>query len=242
MELWPERRRKRRQPGSGSTGWGPWADEPAPGDDADVRRTAAERAGGHVLIVANRTAATPTLLYEVERRARERSCRFTLLIPNVTDRSMADWTLDSARELLERVARRPVAGLVGGEDPFESIQQAVREHDFDEILISTLPQRMSKWLRQDLPRRVERLGVPVTVVTPVKQRLRDYQGPLSPGDRALAASLGRARRAIRTAPRAATPQTGDASGVTGWSRKAAGPRSVRRPTSQTQRSISAGSR
>ena len=181
MDLWPERRRKQRKEGAASKGWGPWADEPAPGEDANVRRAGAEGSGGHVLLVANRTAATPTLLDEVERRARTGSCRFTLLIPNVTDRDTADWTLDSARELLERVAGAPVEGLVGGEDAFESIQQAVQTHDFDEILISTLPQRMSKWLRQDLPRRVERLGVPVTVVTPVKPRLRDYQGPLSPG-------------------------------------------------------------
>jgi hypothetical protein len=181
MELWPERQRKRRTSGSGSAGWGPWADEPAPGEDADVQRSGAERAGGHVLVVANRTAATPTLLEEIERRARAGTCRFTLLIPDVTDRKAADWTLDSARQLIERIAGEHVEGLVGGPDPFASIRQAVREHDFDEILISTLPRRFSKWLGHDLPRRAERLGLPVTVVTPVKQRLRDYQGPLSPG-------------------------------------------------------------
>ena len=139
MELWPERRRKQRKQGSGSKGWGPWSDEAAPGEDADVRRAGADGSGGHVLLVANRTAATPTLLDEVERRARTGSCRFTLLIPNVTDRETADWTLDSARELLERVAGGPVEGLVGGEDAFESVQQAVQAQDFDEILISTLP-------------------------------------------------------------------------------------------------------
>jgi hypothetical protein len=132
-------------------------------------------APGHVLVVANGTAATPTLLDEVERRARAGSCRFALLIPDMISRNAADWTLDAALPLLERVAGGPVEGLVGGPDPFKSIQQAA--HDFDEILISTLARRTSQWLGRDLPRRVERLGLPVTVVTPVEERLRDYRGP-----------------------------------------------------------------
>jgi hypothetical protein len=118
------------------------------------------------------------LLDEVRRRTQSGKCRFALLIPDAKDRKAADWTLDSALPLLERAAGAPVQSLVGGDEPFESVRQAVQEHHFDEILISTLPQRRSKWLGQDLPRRVERLGLPVTMVRPVKERLRDYQGPL----------------------------------------------------------------
>jgi hypothetical protein len=86
------------------------------------------------------------------------------LIPDVADRKAADWTLETALPLMQRATRGSVEGLVGGAEPFESVQNAVRQGDFDEIIISTLPRRMSKWLRRDLIRRVEGLGLPVTAV------------------------------------------------------------------------------
>jgi hypothetical protein len=124
-----------------------------------------------VLVVANRTAATPRLLEAIRRRAGDGPCEFALLIPDVTDRRAADWTLETALPLMRRSARGKVEGLVGGPDPFQSVQDAVSQGSFDEIIISTLPRRVSKWLRRDLIRRVEGLGLPVTAIVPAAGKL-----------------------------------------------------------------------
>jgi hypothetical protein len=118
------------------------------------------------LIVANRTASTPRLLEEVARRAKSQPTEFTLLIPDVRTRKAADWTLDAAIPLLQRAAGGPVGHLVGGPDALTAIQDAVRDHDFEDIVISTLPKQTSKWLRRDLIHQVEKLGLPVTAVVP----------------------------------------------------------------------------
>jgi hypothetical protein len=121
-----------------------------------------------ILIVAHRTAATPPLLEEVRRRASEGPCRFTLLVPRPLwdpDTEESAITLELAIPLLEDAAGGRVEGIVGDSDPFHAVSAALAQASYDEVIISTLPARVSHWLHIDLPARVQRLGVPVTVVT-----------------------------------------------------------------------------
>ena len=121
-----------------------------------------------VLVVAHRTAATPRLLEAVRARARQSPCAFTLLVPRPywdPDTEEAAATLELAIPLLDEAAGDHVEGIVGDSDPFVAVQQTLIRGRFDEVIISTLPERVSHWLRRDLPTRVRALGLPVTVVT-----------------------------------------------------------------------------
>ncbi len=122
----------------------------------------------NVLIVAYRTAATPPLIEQVRTRAAAGPCRFTLLVPRPlwdADTEESAITLELAIPLLEEAAGGRVGGIVGDNDPFHAVSGALADGTYDEVIISTLPARVSHWLHIDLPARVQRLGLPVTVVT-----------------------------------------------------------------------------
>ena len=121
-----------------------------------------------ILIVANRTAATPALIDAVRKRASEGPCRFTLLVPRTfwdADTEESAITLELAIPLLEEAAGSHVDGLIGDTDPFVAVSAALEQAEYDEIIVSTLPARVSHWLHLDLPARVQRLGLPLTVIT-----------------------------------------------------------------------------
>jgi hypothetical protein len=129
-----------------------------------------------VLIVANRTAATPTLFDRVRARADEGPCEFTLLVPDLhrdadPDSREGGIILELAVPLLEQASGEHVDGVVGGPDPEAAVRALLAERDVDEILVSTLPPRVSRWLRMDLPGRLAALGKPVSVIrTPAAAR------------------------------------------------------------------------
>jgi hypothetical protein len=130
-----------------------------------------------VLIVANSHVRDTHTAGRGRRLSAERRSSFELLIPDAPKSEHTDWTFELALPLLERAAGGPVVGLTGEQDPVEAIRRVLAEQPYDEVLISTLPKRVSKWLRRDLPRRIEGLGLPVRVITPDQERLRDQPSP-----------------------------------------------------------------
>jgi len=72
------------------------------------------------------------------------------------------------REALTRLRQldADAAGEVGVADPLEAIGVVLHRHEFDEVILSTLPERRSRWLAMDLPSRIQRTyKLPVTQVT-----------------------------------------------------------------------------
>ena len=73
-------------------------------------------------------------------------------------------TIEHARPLLAEAAGGPVLAIVGSHDPLAAVEDALNAGRHDEVIISTLPRRLSRWLHVDLPRKVAGLGLPVETV------------------------------------------------------------------------------
>lgn len=131
-----------------------------------------------VLVVAYKTAATQPLLEAVRERAERGKATFTLLVPNpapglhkVVDPEdqgggEAQAVIEQAVPMLSEAAGAPVEGIVGSTDPIAAVEDALNLRGFDEVIVSTLPSKLSHWLRLDLPSKVTGMGLPVTTVTP----------------------------------------------------------------------------
>ena len=119
-----------------------------------------------LLVVANRTESTPRLLDEIERRARD-GCDIKLMVPPERHPDAPDWSHEVALELVERSAHgRPVVLIDCGADAAATIGELVEKRECDEILLSTPPEHHPHWHRHSLPKRIQALGIPVTVFPP----------------------------------------------------------------------------
>jgi uncharacterized membrane-anchored protein len=134
-----------------------------------------------VLIVANKTAATPALIDAVRARAMAEPARFSLLVPNpdhlVFDRvsrdiHLGEQVLALALPLLEEAAGGEIEGRVANSpNTYDDIVEELNGRKYDEIILSTLPDHVSHWLHLDLPRRIAKLGYSVTTVTAAHERV-----------------------------------------------------------------------
>ncbi len=77
--------------------------------------------------------------------------------------------LDHALPLLSEAAGSEVQGMIGDADPSAAIQDAINLRGFDEVIISTLSPKLSRWLHLDLPSKISGLGLPVRTVTPAEE-------------------------------------------------------------------------
>jgi hypothetical protein len=133
-----------------------------------------------VLVVAHQTAATAGLLEAVRERAQRGPARFHLVVPRMphgmhklvdpqdTGQDDAQHVLDEALPKLSDAAGSEVTGNLGDAEPLMAIQDAINLGHFDEIIISTLPKRVSRWLKLDLVSKTKGLGLPVTHVEAVE--------------------------------------------------------------------------
>jgi hypothetical protein len=135
-----------------------------------------------VLVVANRTAECPELLEALRARAIQGPCEFTLLVPS-TPHGIA-WAADMHAGGSEAEGHREAfleelrdegldvsAAKVGDPDPLAAVQDECNFNRYDEVIVSTLPLHVSKWLRIDLPRKVKAAtGLPVRHVVGSEQK------------------------------------------------------------------------
>ena len=141
------------------------------------RSPAAESApeAARVLVVANKTSATPALVNAVRERAAAGPAEFVMLVPNPAhlafdrtspDLRVGDVVLEHALPLLEEVAGTEIEGRVAtSPNAYDDIVQELDSGGYDEIILETPPSHVSHWLHVDLRERIAHLGYPLTTVT-----------------------------------------------------------------------------
>lgn len=127
------------------------------------------------LVVANQTLGGSHLRDELQKRVAVGPCRFHVVVP--ANLGGEGWThtegeahalaakrLGAAIEAFSELGAE-VDGQVGDERPLDAIRDGLRRWSCDEIILSTLPRGVSRWLRLDLVSRATRaFPLPVTHV------------------------------------------------------------------------------
>jgi GABA permease len=108
-----------------------------------------------LLVVANRTADSEELFAELQRRAQTQTIAVTLLVPQDVYGGQGKRLNAALRRLHD--AGISAEGMLGDVDPVIAVQDAWDPARHDEILVSTLPSGISRWLGLDLPSRISRL-------------------------------------------------------------------------------------
>ncbi|HEX3608501.1 MAG TPA: hypothetical protein VHU14_02340 [Solirubrobacterales bacterium] len=128
-----------------------------------------------ILVVTNKTDATPAVVEAVRERAIAGPASFFVLVPNPAhvafdriseDTSLGEKVLERALPKLEEPAGGEVAGRVAkSPNAYDDIAEELNRASYDEIILETLPSHVSHWLHVDLPDRVAALGYPLKTVT-----------------------------------------------------------------------------
>jgi len=125
-----------------------------------------------LLVLANRTADSAELLRQLVARHGRSPIGVTMLVPAVWEVQDPHGGRESARRRLRTAQRHlqaegiPVSCVIGDPDPMTAFKREWQRHSYDEIIVSTLPSHLSKWLHIDLPQRIRvaAAGVPITHV------------------------------------------------------------------------------
>src|SRR5918912_607208 len=108
------------------------------------------------LVVANQTVGGRPLIELLKRKAEDGPHRFIVIAPQSgasAEGEAAYRRLAQTLDELEKVGLSAI-GQVVHPDPFTAIQNALQFYAPDEVVISTLPEARSGWLRSDLIGRV----------------------------------------------------------------------------------------
>ena len=135
------------------------------------------------LVVGNQTLASPELEAAIHEVVAAGPTDFHVVVP--VEPAQKGFTWDegearaAARDRLDAFIRKlesmgaDASGEIGSRDPIEAVHDALRSHPADEIILSTLPPGISRWLGQDVPTRLRgSVLVPVTVVTATRESVR----------------------------------------------------------------------